>query len=131
MSKRRKWIIICLVAVLLCRIGWLFWPSNAETSFYVQETGEMVHETLSYQEALTVKMALSFHIRWPEWIYGYPACGFDEMFSVTIDGICYMPAWDGCEMVAVRGLFVGKKYINVTPQQKELLNAIITGIDDE
>ena len=130
MRKRWKWIIICLAALLLCRFAWIFWPSKAVTTFYIPETKETVQEVLTYQEAVAVKKALFFHVRWPEWLYGYPACGFGEMFSITIDGVCYMPAWDSCEMVAVRGLFVGRKYINVTQQQKEMLEEIITGIDE-
>jgi len=126
MKKRWKWIILVLAALLLHRVVWIYWPSQGEVTYYEQETGETIRSTLTYEETVEVKKILSGHIRWPQWLYGYPACGFGEMFSITINGACYMPAWDGCEMVAVEGILGICKYMDVTEQQKEMLVEIIT-----
>lgn len=128
LRKHKKiWILlIVLAALMLHRFAWIYWPSQGEVTFHVQETGETTRETLTSEETMEVKKLLAGHIRWPEWLYGYPACGFGEMFSITIDGVCYMPAWDGCTMVAVKDILGTCKYMDVTEQDKEILVEIIT-----
>lgn len=126
MRKGLKWIILCLVVLLFWRIAWIYWPSEGEVTFHNQETEETIRETLTYEETVEVKKLLAGHIRWPEWLYGYPACGFGSAFSITIDGTCYMPAWDGCTMVAVKDMPGTCKYMDVTEREKEILVEIIT-----
>lgn len=129
MLKKHKlaWIILIVLAVLaLHRFAWIYWPSRGEVKLYVSETGKTIRDPLTREELLTVKKILSGHLRWSELLYGYPACGFGNNFSITIDGVCYMPAWDSCGMVAVDGVFGGCKYMDLTEQEIETLVEIIT-----
>ena len=128
MKKRKKiYILLIILAVLLLhRIAWIYWPSQGEVTFLNQQTGETVRDSLTGEETVAVKKILYGHIRWPEWLYGYPACGFGKSFSITLNGTCYMPAWDSCGMVAAEGASGICKYMNVTDQEKEILTDIIT-----
>ena len=129
MLKKHKlaWILLIVLAVLvLYRFAWIYWPSRGEVAFHVQETGENIRAPLTREEVITVKKIFSGHIRWPELLYGYPACGFGDIFSITIDGVCYMPAWDSCGMVATEGWLGVCKYMDITEEEKEILVAIIS-----
>lgn len=128
MRKRWKWLILCLAVLMLCRIGWIYWPSQGELTFHIQETGETIREPLTREEIITVKKIVSGHIRWSELLYGYPACGFGDIFSITIDGVCYMPAWDSCGTVAVEGRLGVCKYMDISEEEKEILVDMITSI---
>ena len=128
MRKKRKiiWILLLILCVVVIqRIGWIYWPSQGEVTFYVPETGETIRDSMTREEIIAAKKILVGHIRWPQWFYGYPACGFSNIFSITIDGVCYMPAWDGCEMVAVSRSFNTYKYMDVTQEEIQFLEQII------
>ena len=127
MRKRKnvRILLISLAVLVLHRIAWVYWPSRAETTFLDPNTDETIQTVLTYEETVEVKKILSGHIRWPEWLSGSPACGFSECFSITIDGVCYMPAWDGCGTVMIEGWLGNCKFMDVTPEQKEILDEII------
>lgn len=128
MGRKRKiiWIVLIILCVLaIQRVGWIYWPSQGEVTYLVSDTGEIIRDPMTREEIITVKKILSGHIRWPELLYGYPACGFGDIFSVTIDGVCYMPCWDSCSMVAVEGQLGTCKYIDIPKEEKEILVEII------
>ena len=130
MGKKNKIMLsvflLVLVANVLLSAAWVFWPSEGKAIFYLQETGVTVENPLTYMEAVQVKQILYGKIRWPEWIYGYPACGYGKIFAINLDGTYYMPAWDSCGMVAVwdsdRDVY---RYINVTQRQIAILEQMI------
>ena len=137
MSKKNKMILLIslcvMVAVLLLCAIWIFVPSEGKVIFHVQETGITVEDALSYREMVTVKWILCGKIRWPEWIYGYPACGFGTICAIVLDDTYYMPAWDSCGMLGVMDSTSdeGKcTYINITDRQKDILNQIIKSRGD-
>ena len=134
MRKKIRMILsvsICvLVAVLLMNAAWAFSPSQGKSFFYVQESGITVEDTLTSEEVRVVKEVLWGKIKWPQWLYGYPACGFGKAFAIELDGTYYMPAWDSCGMIAVCGSDSEViRYINVTQRQKAILEEMIVAQD--
>lgn len=134
-KKRIFLILTCIItAILVLRLVWIYTPSEGKVIYHVQETGVTIEDTLSYEETVAVKKILWGKIQWPEWIYGYPACGFGKIFAVVLDGKIYMPAWDSCGMLAVRELASGNgdcSYVNITQRQKAILEEIITSRDTQ
>ena len=132
MGKKQKiiWcILLCLlVTVLILRTISVHIPSEGLVVFYVPETGITVEAPLTKAEMVEVKKILWGRIRWPESLYGYPACGFGDIYAIILDGVYYMPAWDSCGMIGVqeRGPADAPcRYINITEKQKAILDGII------
>lgn len=133
MSKKKKIVLLVLlcmmVAVLLLRTVWIYVPSEGKVIYHVQETGITIEDSLSYEEMVEVKRILWGKIRWPESIYGYPACGFGKIYAIILDGTYYMPAWDSCGMIGVQDCDSADDtctYINISDRQKVLLDEIIS-----
>ena len=133
MGKKKKVVILILVcviaAVLLLRSIWIYAPSEGTVIYHVQETGVTIEDPLSDEEMAAVKKILWGKIRWPKWLYGYPACGFGSIYAIILDGTCYMPAWDSCGMIGVGDTTSDDgelTYINITRRQKEILDEIIS-----
>lgn len=132
MSKKRKIVAIVLIALtvaLLLRIAWIYMPSEGTVTYYDQESGVTIEDELTREEIIAVKKILWGKIRWPEWLYGYPACGFGNIFSVTLNGTCYMPAWDSCGMMCAKDVSSdddNRTYINISERQKNILEEIIS-----
>lgn len=132
MGKKNKciWcILLCLlVAVLLLRTISIYVPSVGMVVFHMPETGITVEDPLTNSEMLAVKKILWGRIRWPQSLYGYPACGFGDIYAIILDGVYYMPAWDSCGMIAVKDRNVADapcRYINISEKQKTILDEII------
>ena len=132
MGKKKKiiWcILLCVfVTVLLLRTISICVPSQGMVVFHMPETGVTVEDPLTKAEMVAVKKILWGRIRWPESLYGYPACGFGDLYAIVLDGVSYMPAWDSCGMIAVNDRDTADapcRYINITEKQKEILDEII------
>lgn len=122
-------ILACMTAaVLVLRLVWIYSPSEGKAVVLVQETGVTIEEPLSREETVAVKKILWGKIRWPEWFYGYPACGFGNIYAIVLDGKLYMPAWDSCGMLVVQDLAAEDgtyTYIDITQRQKSIFEEII------
>lgn len=133
-KKIALWVLVGIAAaVLLLRAVWIHIPCEGTVVYYVQETGVTVEERLTPEETAAVRKALFGKIRWSEELYGYPACGFGSIYAVILDGVCYMPAWDSCGMVAVKDTASDDgaiSYINVTQNQKAVFDEIICSRGD-
>jgi hypothetical protein len=128
MRKKRKiiWILLLILCVVVIqRIGWIYWPSQGEVTFYVPETGETIRDSMTREEIIAAKKILVGHIRWPQLLYGYPACYYEREFSITIDGVCYMPA-KCCDMVVAEDSFGNRKYMNVSDSELNVLTEMIS-----
>ena len=132
MNKRKNnipiWVYV-IAAILLLRLVWVYTPSEAEVYFHVQETGITIEDHLSYEETVAVKKVLFGQIQWPEWLYGYPACGYGKIFAICMNGKYYMPSWDSCGMLAVMdasGEDNTCTYMNLSQRQIEILDEIIS-----
>ena len=128
MGKKKIVLLICVCAFALAMLAgmvWIYLPSEASVVFYDPDLDVTIQENLSREETLQVKKILFGKIPWPEWLYGYPACGFGSMYAVVLDGMYYMPAWDSCGMVVVKNVSGDLAYINVNQHQKGILEEII------
>ena len=118
-------LIVLVAALLLHRFAWIHAPAEGEIICYAPGDEETIRVPLTQEDAVAVKSVLWGHVLWPEEIYGHPACYFDWYYSVTIDGVRYMPAWCCGDMVVADGSDGERRYINVTGRQMEILTEII------
>lgn len=119
-------LLVLTAGLLLHRFAWIHAPSDGEIIYLAPGTEEPIRVPLTQEDAVAVKSILWGHIPWPEEIYGYPACAFDWYFSVTIDGVCYMPARCCGDMVVADGSDGERRFMNVTEGQMENLIEIIS-----
>ena len=126
-SKKKS--ILCLLAcgiaaVLFLRVAAVYAPSEG-TIILESNAGVSLEEPLSDEELVTVKKILWGKIKWPESLYGIPACGFAKSYSLMIDGTRYMMAMDSCgtRCVEEADTFC---YINISDSQKNALQEMFT-----
>ena len=132
MYGKRKWVLrllVCVAAILLLRFIWIYMPSQGTVTFHDQDKGVTIETELTREEMVAVKKILWGKVKWPEGLYGYPACGFGDIYSITLNGTCYMPAWDSCGMICARDASFDdghRSYINISLRQKQILDEIIS-----
>ena len=124
MSKIKKTAIVvfCLIAVILViRLVWVYSPSEGTVILRVEEQGIDIEDSMTEEELRTAKRILFGTIRCPEWLYGYPACGFGKVYGFVLDGTLYMMSWDSCGTLLVEDDSGNNYYIDITETQRVTL----------
>ena len=124
MYDRKKWVLVllCLIAaVLVVREVWVCSPSEGTVILRSEAQGLDIEDSMSKEEVMTAKRILWGRIRWPEWLYGSPACGFGRGYGFLLDGTLYMMAWDSCGTLCVKADSGAYSYINISEPQKASL----------
>ena len=133
MDRKKKILVViagifafvCVItAVVLVHVAGIYAPSDGKILYEIKGTGIAQEDTLSEEEIVKMKTILWRKIRWPESLYGYPACGFNREFAIILDGTRYVLAWDGCGVICVEGTGInaGRSfYISITKAEREII----------
>lgn len=92
-----------------------------------ETTGIAVEETLSEDELVTVKKILWGKPRWPESLYGVPACGFSRKYAFVLDDTRYMMSFDRCGTLCAEDFSPGSSpqyYVDISDTDRQALQEI-------
>lgn len=120
MTKKKKVAIAAITVILFLKVLMVYIPTSA-TVIFDDYQGTAFEEPLTREETIAVKKILMGKIRWPEMIYGIPACGFSRSYAIEIDGVRYMLAWDSCGVLCAESSQASKSYINISDSERDIM----------
>lgn len=112
-------VLILLAALLIYHSFALHLDRNGEGTITYSYGDSQFTDTLSEEEVKAVVRVLSGKIPYSD----NPSCGYTEKISITIDGVTFALACDGCENV--KNCETGQ-YINISQRQRDVLEAMFT-----
>lgn len=119
-KKKCLWLLLFVLAILLfVRFVWIQTPSQG-TAILRTDT-DNIESPMTPEEVKTAKRILWGRIPWPEWLIGYPACGFGKVYGFTLDDTLYMMSWDGCGTLCVEDEEGKNYFINLFGFQRNAL----------
>ena len=119
---KRRILSLALILVLLCALSGCeiqMLDSNAAGTIMYTYGDVTFTDTLSAAEVAEAAKILNGKITFAD----YPACGFDEDISFTIDGVTFALACDKCGLV--KNCDTGL-YITISEAQRAVLEAMFT-----
>ena len=121
--KRKLILVLCAVLlVLVCAIIlWRCCHKQAKIVYYNPYTGVSFQEELSSEEAENISKILHAGRSTGSPLFSVAACGFSNRIYITVNGIKYYPALDGCNRLLNRSTL---QYISISAEQRDYLDQL-------
>ena len=121
--KRKLILILCAVLlILLCTIIlWRCSHKQAIIAYYNPYTGVSFQEELSAEEAENVTTMFRQSIFRSSPLFSTASCGFSDQIYISLYGIKYYPALDGCSRVLNKSAL---QYIGISKEQRDYLDQL-------
>ena len=121
--KRKQILILCVVLLtLLCAvILWRCCNKQATIAYYNPYTGVSFKEELTAEEAENITTMFRQSIFRSSALFSTAGCGFDHRIYISIDGVKYYPALDGCSRVLNKSAL---QYIGISKEQRDYLDQL-------